>query len=223
MSSNSLPCQRGADLHNANEDMMADIRDQNAKIVDEIKNLTDVLSRIDESVQLIDTIADKTKLIAFNAALEASSSGEAGLRFAVVASEIRRFADNVVESVVEIKDRITELQGASEALIAEADIGSRAIGAGYNRMVEQKQVFKSIVDVSQHVAVRSQQISNLSKQQELAAAQIFNALKEISTGVRQFVTATSSTSAIADNLNNISAKLRETLEEFKTEEEAETE
>ena len=65
---------RGAELRDANEDMMMGIRNQNAKIVDEIRNLADMLSRIDETVEVIDTIADQTKLIAFNAALEASSS-----------------------------------------------------------------------------------------------------------------------------------------------------
>jgi len=206
--------QRGAELHTANEDMMLNIRNQNSKIIDEIRNLTEVLSRIDESIQLIDTIADNTKLIAFNAALEASSSGEAGARFAVVAGEIRRFANNVVESVVEIKDRISELQSASQTLITEADTGARAIDSGYNRMVEQKEVFENIVDVSQNVAARSQQISNLSKQQEMASAQVFTALKEISAGVKQFVTATASTSATADNLNSMSVELKETLAQY---------
>ena len=206
--------QHGADLHGANENMMADIRKQNSKVVDEIKNLADVLLRINESVQFIDTIADRTKIIAFNAALEASSAGEAGQRFGVVASEIRRFAANVVESVVEIKERILELQDASESLISEADIGSQAIDSGYNRMVEQKEVFENIVDVSQNVAVRSQQISNLSKQQELASVQVFTALKEISAGVNQFVVATTSTSAAADNLKSIAQELRETLARY---------
>jgi methyl-accepting chemotaxis protein len=205
---------RGAELRDANQEMMQGIRDQNAKIIDEIKNLADMLSRIDESVQLIDAIADQTKLIAFNAALEASSSGEAGSRFAVVAGEIRRFADNVVESVVEIKEKISELQAASQALISEADNGARQIDAGYDRMVEQKEVFENIVDISQNVATRSQQISNLSKQQELASAQIFTALKEISAGVKQFVTATASTSATADNLNGMSIALKETLMKY---------
>ena len=207
--------RHGASLHDENDKMMQDIRNQNYKIVDDIKNLHDVLSRIDESVQLIDTIADRTKLIAFNAALEASSSGEAGLRFAVVASEIRRFADNVVESVNEIKERITELQSASESLISEADIGSKAIEAGSIRIHEQKEVFKEIVDVSQNVAERSQQISDLSKQQELAAEQVFIALKEISLGVKQFVIATESTSETAQNLNSMSEELKETLSQYR--------
>jgi methyl-accepting chemotaxis protein len=206
--------QRGADLRDDNESMMADIRNKNAKIVEEIKNLTDILSSIDESVQLIDAIADQTKLIAFNAALEASSSGEAGLRFAVVAGEIRRFADNVAESVAEIKEKIADLQNASGTLISEANNGSRAIDSGYKRMVEQKEVFENIVDVSQNVAIRSQQITNLSKQQELASEQIFTALKEISAGVRQFVSATASTSATADKLNVMSVELKETLAKY---------
>ena len=208
--------QRGANIRDINEEMMMDIRNQNDKIIYVIKNLADMLSRIDESVQLIDTIADHTKLIAFNAALEASSSGEAGLRFAVVAGEIRRFADNVVESVAEIKDKISELQEASQVLITEADNGSLAIDTGYIKMVEQKEVFKNIVDASQNVAIRTQQITNLSKQQEIASAQVFSALKEISSGVNQFVSATTMTSAAVDKLNNMSVELKETLAKYQT-------
>ena len=208
--------QRGAELRDINEEMMMDIRNQNDRIIEVINNLADMLSRIDESVQLIDTIADHTKLIAFNAALEASSSGEAGLRFAVVAGEIRRFADNVVESVAEIKDKISELQEASKLLITEADNGSLAIDTGYKGMLEQKEVFKNIVDTSQNVAIRTQQITNLSKQQELASAQVFTALKEISAGVNQFVSVTSMTSVAVDKLNNMSVELKETLAKYNT-------
>jgi len=206
--------KRGADLRDVNENMMLDIRNQNAKIIEIIRNLADMLSRIDESIKLIDTIADHTKLIAFNAALEASSSGEAGSRFSVVASEIRRFADNVVESSAEIKEKITELQEAALTLLTEANSGTRAIDLGYTRMVEQKEVFENIVEVSQNVAMRSQQISSLSKQQEIASVQVFSALKEISAGANQFVSVTNLTSLTIDKLNNMSNDLHETLEKY---------
>jgi methyl-accepting chemotaxis protein len=206
--------RRGADLREMNENMMLDIRNQNIKIIDIIRNLAEMLSRIDESIKLIDTIADHTKLIAFNAALEASSSGEAGLRFSVVASEIRRFAGNVVESASEIKERILELQEAAHSLLTEANHGSQTIETGYNRIVEQKEVFENIVEVSQNVAIRTQQISGLSKQQEYAAAQVFSALKEISAGVNQFVSATVITSTAVEKLNNMSKELSETLAKY---------
>jgi methyl-accepting chemotaxis protein len=208
--------RRGAELRDINQDMMQDIRDQNAKIIEEIMNLADMLNRIDETIGIIDSIADQTKLIAFNASLEASSSGEEGARFAVVAGEIRRFADSVAESTGEIKERIEELQNASRALIEEANQGSQQIIHGYDRMVEQKIVFENIVEVSENVATRSRQISNLSKQQELASSQIFQALTEISAGVKQFVTATASTSKIADNLNVMSIELQGTVKKYRT-------
>ncbi|MDR0315906.1 MAG: methyl-accepting chemotaxis protein [Treponema sp.] len=208
---------KGAELREANQNMMEDIRKQNQKIISEIRNLSDMIIRISEAIRIIDGIADQTKLIAFNASLEASSSGEAGARFSVVASEIRRFADNVVESTREIKQKIEEVQNASQILIAEANNGSRQIEIGYEGMSEQKTVFEHIVDNSQNVATRSQQISNLSKQQELASSQIFSALKEISAGVKQFVIATSSTSKIADSLNGMSEDLKGKVETYRTE------
>jgi len=208
---------KGAELREANQDMMEEIRLQNQKIISEIRNLSDMIVRISEAIRIIDGIADQTKLIAFNASLEASSSGEAGARFSVVASEIRRFADNVVESTREIKQKIEEVQGASQTLIAEANNGSRQIEIGYERMSEQKIVFEHIVENSQNVATSSQQISNLSKQQELASSQIFTALKEISAGVKQFVIATASTSKIADSLNGMSEELKRKVEKYRTE------
>jgi len=207
---------KGADLREANQTMMEDIRNQNQKIISEIRNLSDMIIRISEAIRIIDSIADQTKLIAFNASLEASSSGEAGARFAVVAAEIRRFADNVVDSTREIKQKIEEVQCASQTLIAEANSGSRQIEIGYERMSEQKIVFENIVENSQNVATRSQQISNLSKQQELASSQIFSALKEISIGVKQFVIATSSTSKIADSLKGMSEELKGKVETYRT-------
>jgi methyl-accepting chemotaxis protein len=214
--------QKGADLHDANESMMLDIRNQNIKITEIIKNLDDKLSQIDESILVIDTIADRTKLIAFNAALEASSAGEAGSRFSAVAGEIRRFAYNVAESVIEIKEQIAEIIESSQILITEANNGSKVIEGGYKRMVEQKEVFENIVDVSEKVAVHSQQISDLSRQQEIASAQIFTALKEISAGVSQFVSATSSTSATVEKLNVMSTELKETLNRYNTGDRGET-
>jgi methyl-accepting chemotaxis protein len=77
-------------------------------------------------------------------------------------------------------------------------------------------VFENIAVNSENVAIRSQQISDLSKQQEYASLQIFATLQEISAGVKQFVVATASASKIADNLNVMSQDLRETVGLYRT-------
>ncbi|MDR2392753.1 MAG: methyl-accepting chemotaxis protein [Treponema sp.] len=208
--------QKGAGLRDANERMMEDIQNQNSKIIHEIKTLVDMITHINDAIRIIDGIADQTKLIAFNASLEASSSGESGARFSVVASEIRRFADNVVDSTRGIKLKIEEVQTASKSLITEAFSGSQKIEQGYEHMSAQKEVFETIVETAQNVATRSQQISNLSKQQEYASAQIFEALKEISAGVQQLVVSTTSTAKVVDSLNVISTGLQKAIEKYRT-------
>jgi methyl-accepting chemotaxis protein len=208
--------QRGSELWEINQDMMQDIWNQNTKIVENIMNLADMISHIDEIISVIDVIADQTKLIAFNASLEASSSGGEGARFAVVAGEIRRFAGGVAESTDEIKEKIEEIQSASQRLIEKANEGSRQIDEGYERMMEQKTVFENIFEVSQNTAGSSRQISELISRQELASSRMFQALKEISAGVQQIAAATASTSKIADNLNVMSLELRETADKYRT-------
>ncbi|MCL2608427.1 MAG: methyl-accepting chemotaxis protein [Treponema sp.] len=204
----------GVLLHKGNETMMDEIRKQNDKVVEQINNLTEVLSRINEAVQFIDDIADRTKLIAFNAALEASSAGAAGLRFTVVAGEIRRFADNVGTSVVTIKERISELRDVSGFLISEAALSSDTIGQGYKRLVEQKEAFENITYVARNAATSSKDILELGRQQEIAAEQSLLALQEISAGGKQFMLATGNTSRTVDDLAKMAGELRESLARF---------
>ena len=72
-------------------------------------------------MEIINTVGDQTKLIAFNAALEASSAGEAGKRFSVVASEIRRLADSVTDSTSEIESKISEIQDSISRLVITSE------------------------------------------------------------------------------------------------------
>ena len=66
---------------------------------------------ISRVMAIINAIADQTKLIAFNAALEAASAGETGRRFGVVAAEICRLADSVTDSTGEIESKVSRIQG----------------------------------------------------------------------------------------------------------------
>ena len=69
-----------------------------------IKMLGEKIESIWDIVNIINGIADQTKIIAFNAELEASAAGEAGKNFQIVATEIRRLADSTVSSTNEINN-----------------------------------------------------------------------------------------------------------------------
>lgn len=109
---------------------MDEIKQCNEANLREILELGRKSKEINKVMVIINTIASQTKLIAFNAALEAASAGEAGKRFGVVAVEIRRLADNVMESTTEIEGKITEIMNAVDRIIMSFEKGSKNVQEG---------------------------------------------------------------------------------------------
>ncbi|MGQ0504426.1 MAG: methyl-accepting chemotaxis protein, partial [Myxococcaceae bacterium] len=89
---------------------MQQIRSDGVAVADSIAKLSKRVERIGTVVEVIDEIADRSDLLALNAALEGSRAGEAGKGFSIVAAEMRRLAENVLDSTKEIKNLITEIR-----------------------------------------------------------------------------------------------------------------
>ena len=94
-----------------------EIFDANQQTIDGIKILSEKIESIWDIVTLINNVADQAKIIAFNAELEASTAGEAGKSFRIVANEIRRLSDGIIDGTREIKEKINEIQHSSDSLI----------------------------------------------------------------------------------------------------------
>src|SRR5439155_1284914 len=75
-------------------------------IAKRIKSLGDRSLEISEIVDTIEEIASHTNLLALNAAIEAAGAGESGVRFAVVADEIRKLAERAAKATKDIAARI---------------------------------------------------------------------------------------------------------------------
>lgn len=158
---------------------ITDIRDDNALSLNEIIDLGGKSKEISQVMKIINTIADQTKLIAFNAALEASSAGEAGQRFGVVASEIRRLADSVTESTGEIETKVEHIQGAIQRLVISSEKGAGNITAGMAAATGTAEQLNQLVAAAQRTANAAKQISLSTQQQKSASAQVVVALREI--------------------------------------------
>ncbi|WP_373325899.1 PocR ligand-binding domain-containing protein [Sporomusa paucivorans] len=77
---------------------------------DEIQNVNVVSGKINEVMDFIKDIADETRLLGLNAAIEAARAGTAGLGFGVVAQEIRKLSGDSKETVGRIKEFTTIIQ-----------------------------------------------------------------------------------------------------------------
>lgn len=181
----------------------------------EILELGRKSSEINKVMEIINNIANQTKLIAFNAALEAASAGESGKRFGVVALEIRRLADSVVESTGEIDGRITEILDAVNRLVMTSEKSSHLAGEGLEHADHTVKALSGILIGVEATTDAARQISLSTQQQQLASGQVVLALKDIEKGVKSSTVAIRNSKDATSELTEFSHRLRELVDSFK--------
>ena len=187
------------------------IFDANQQTIDGMKVLSERIESIWDIVTLINNVADQAKIIAFNAELEASSAGEAGKSFRIVANEIRRLSDGIIDGTKEIKERINEIQHSSDSLILASESGTQKINEGYESAKNLGEMFESIKNSAEVTADSAGDITEIIQQQTTASEQILIALKQISAGVENFTVATDNISSSSENIRAMSEAMNNSV------------
>ncbi len=135
-----------------------------------IKRLGERSQEISGVVNLINTIAERTHILALNASMHAASAGEAGRGFAVVADEVQRLAENAREATSQIATLVSNIQietqdtvNAMNAAITQVVDGSRLAEQSGEQMQDTQETTAELVTAVQQIATRSQQQAEISK------------------------------------------------------------
>ncbi len=153
------------------------------------------VEEITKKIQLVEQIAQKTDLLAINAAIEASRAGKQGQGFAVVANEIRKLAEN---------SRLA----AQEINLLASDSFSAADKA-MQVLAEIKPNLKQNVNLVQL-------INKASKEQNLGATEINNALQELTDIIYENTEDSSKLEENSKKINQLAKKLTQTFAFFTT-------
>ena len=178
---------QGFRLLEKNVKKMGDIKEKNSGVINGIISLSNKVNKIRDIVRVITTITDQTKVIAFNAALEAASAGETGTRFAVVAGEVNRLAENIAVLARQIREQVEEIQSSSSSLIVYSEEGSDRIAEGYKLIKDLEDTFKEIRAGAEITSNQAQTITVSTKKQLKSSEQINSAIAEVSQGVKLFI------------------------------------
>ncbi|MDR0301941.1 MAG: methyl-accepting chemotaxis protein [Treponema sp.] len=192
---------------------MGDIKEKNSGVINGIILLGNKVNKIRDIVRVINTITDQTKVIAFNAALEAAGAGETGKRFAVVAAEVNRLADDIAGLTRQIREQVEEIQSSSSSLIVYSEEGSDRIAEGYKLIKDLEDVFKEIRIGAEITSNQAQTITGSTRQQLKSSEQITSAISEVSHGVKLFIGAAESAALSAVTLTERAQELERFLME----------
>lgn len=212
--------KKGSQAMQTLQTRMADIHSDSENSLAEIVQLGSKSKEISKVMDLINTLADQTKLIAFNAALEASSAGESGKRFSVVASEIRRLADSVTDSTHDIEDRIQEIQDSINRLVITSEKGASSIQLGMQMSAETAEDLNGLVQAATRTSSAAQQISLSTRQQKTASSQVVIALRDIANASTHNAQSVRKITEISEDMIQMSAEMSDLVSEFKTSDES---
>jgi len=157
----------------------------------------EAMKNIADKISVISDIADKTDLLAINAAVEAARAGEQGRGFAVVAVEIRKLAENTQNAAKEI-----ELLTGSSVKVADQ--------AG----MKLKQIVPEILDTAKLV----KEISTASIEQNSSANEISNSIQQFNNVTQQSAASTEELASSIEELTSQSEQLLEIVVFFKVNE-----
>ena len=196
----------GFSILERNIEQLKDIKEKNDTVISEVDSLENKISKIHDIVKNITNITDQTKVIAFNAALEAASAGENGKRFAVVASEVNRLADDIASLTKQIREQVEEIHSSSSLKISSEE-SAKNIADGNNLIIELENIFREIRSGAEITSAQAQLITNSTQKQLNSSKYINLSITDISKGLSNFINSTRAATSSADDLNNMTDHL----------------
>jgi methyl-accepting chemotaxis protein len=150
--------------------------------------------RIGEILSLIQDIADKSDLLALNAALEGTKAGEVGRGFSLVAAEMRRLSEHVMDSVRDIRKLVADMHGASHASVLATEEG---------------------IKLARDTAAAAAKISEAVGRQREGTSQVKTAVVDIVGSVNDTLSSNGDTTRNAESLLQLSHDLKVAAKNFR--------
>ncbi len=187
---------------------MTTLKEQVNEIANAIIRLSEQTGQIGSVSSLVGDLANQTNMLALNAAVEAARAGEHGKGFGVVATEIRKLADQSKKSSEKINTLVGDIQSAINKTVMVTDEGTKKVDRGLELAQKTAKTFAGVTDSVSDVFLNSQQISLSAKQQAIAMQQIATAMNSINLGAKESASGITQVKSSAQQLKEAAQKLK---------------
>lgn len=197
-----------------------------SKLISTLRKESAEISKITGAIK---SIASQTNLLALNATIEAARAGEAGKSFSVVASEVKKLADQSKESASYIESKLKNIGETIEMtgdVVKYSDVVISDHDTAVSDTIER---FDGIVSFMDNVFQQMLNIANSVERIEAARSNIIESMNKLNNSTRRNITDIQGISdsmneqidlikhllSLSEDLNTLSVKLDNTINIFK--------
>ncbi len=169
-------------------------QDTSQLMADRIAALTRRTERISEILSLIQQIANKTEMLALNAALEGTKAGEVGRGFSLVATQMQSLAEDVMAAVDDVREVTTAITQATHDTVTAVDESTR---------------------LATDTTRSARQIAQVADQQRAGTEQLTQAMDGVAQVAHETASASKQIASASKDLVTLSNRLQELVGRFK--------
>jgi len=177
--------------------------------------LSEKAGNINTVVTTINRVADQTNLLSLNAAIEAEKAGEYGVGFAVVATEIRRLADQTAVATWDIEQMVKEMQSAVSAGVMGMEKFSEEVRHGVDDVRQVGSQLAEIIEKVETLIPRFEEVNEGMTSQAQGGQQIRDAIVQLSESAQQTADSLRQSNGAIMQLNEAAQRLQEGASHFR--------
>lgn len=181
-----------------------------------IQELSVHSANIGQIVNSINDIAEETNLLSLNASIEAARAGNAGKGFSVVASQIRKLADQCLVSAGKITNIVNQITESTQDAVHAAQTAEEIVNEQAEAVAATSQSFHTLKLRIEKLSENLTSIQSSSTDMENTGSSTLHAMENISAILDETLASITSVASVTDKQSEVLGSLNEASSQLMT-------
>lgn len=190
------------------------IAEQSGAVATNVIGLSEKIRAAGEIITTVNDIAERTNILALNAAIEASSAGESGNSFGVVADEMKDLAGQAKEATLRVQRVLEDIQQGIGTSVMQTEEAVKRTDLGKQMSADMRETLDAVGQQFEANILAVEQIIEATRQQQLGVESVTDAVDDIRTSAGIVEEGTRNMQGATSNLNALSTQLRDSIKGY---------